>query len=144
MTASCSILLAVGQAIFQASLTKNLLRIVSQQETNMLIAAGAADVSAAVRPADRHAVVDAYNSALTDVFVSPDQPAKKSCVESDALNSFFPPWGPPSPSYWSVALSGRTSRPKLSRPMRKGRRKCRRRKPRSRMSKAPSRVVCRK
>ena len=89
MTASCSIFLAVGQAIFQAFLTKNLLRVVSRAETDMLIAAGAADVNAATRPADRDAVIDAYNSALTDVFVSPDQPAGMSRVESDALNSIF-------------------------------------------------------
>ncbi|KAI4157564.1 MAG: hypothetical protein LQ342_008186 [Letrouitia transgressa] len=68
MTASCSILLAVGQAIFQASLTSKLLRVVSQEETNMLIAAGAADVNAAIPQADRDVVIAAYNNALTDVF----------------------------------------------------------------------------
>lgn len=68
MTASCSILLAVGQAIFQAFLTGNLLRVVSPAETDQLIAVGAADVNAAIRPADRDAVIAAYNSALTDVF----------------------------------------------------------------------------
>lgn len=98
MTASCSILLAVGQAIFQASLTSNLLGVVSQEETHILIAAGAADVNAVIQAVDRGAVIDAYNSALTDVFVSPNQPAKKSCAQSDALNSSFPLWGPQSPS----------------------------------------------
>lgn len=81
MTASCSILLAVGQAIFQASLTSKLLRVVSQEETNMLIAAGAADVNAAIPQADRDVVIAAYNNALTDVFVSLNQPGENSRVE---------------------------------------------------------------
>ena len=72
MTASCSIFLAVGQAIFAASLSSNLLRVVSQEETDKLIAAGAAEVNAAIRAVDRDAVIGAYNSALTNVFVSPD------------------------------------------------------------------------
>lgn len=45
MTASCSILLAVGQVIFQASLTSNPLHVVSQEEADMPVAAGAADLS---------------------------------------------------------------------------------------------------
>ena len=99
MTASCSIFLAVGQAIFQASLTSNLLRVVSQEETHMLIAAGAADVNAAIPAVDRDAVIDAYNSALTDVFVSPNQHATKSRADSDARNSSSRRWGLLSPSY---------------------------------------------
>ncbi|KAL9640530.1 MAG: hypothetical protein Q9204_000677 [Flavoplaca sp. TL-2023a] len=71
MTASCSVLLAAGQAIFQASLTSKLSRVVSQEEVNTLIAAGAAEVNAAIRPAHRVAVIDAYNRALTDVFLIP-------------------------------------------------------------------------
>ncbi|KAL8936567.1 MAG: hypothetical protein Q9216_004869 [Gyalolechia sp. 2 TL-2023] len=71
MTASCSILLAVGQAIFQTSLASKLRHVVPQDEIDILVAAGAADVNTAIRPAHRDAVVDAYNSALTDVFYVP-------------------------------------------------------------------------
>ena len=102
MTASCSILLAIGQALFQVTLRRNLLRVVSQDEADRLIAVGAADVSRAIRPVDRDAVIDAYNNALTDVFVSSNRRAEKSLVMTKALNSFFPPWGPLSPFCWSV------------------------------------------
>ena len=105
MTASCSILLAVGQAIFQASLTRKLLRVVSQEETYMLIAAGAADVNGAIRTANlnRSGVIDAYNSALTDVFVSPISLQGEWRAKSDTLNSTFPLWGPQSHSCSSRA-----------------------------------------
>lgn len=74
MTASCSILLAGGQAIFRPSLARYLLRVVSQEETDRLIAAGAADVKAAIQTAGNNstAVIDAYNHALTNTFVSSD------------------------------------------------------------------------
>lgn len=143
MTASCSILLAVGQAIFQASLTSRLLRIVSEEEADMLIAAGAADVNAAIRPANRIAVVDAYNRALTDVFVSPDSPADIPRADADALSSSFPPLGPLLLSCWSAVSSGRTSRAKLSSLMRKATKEGRKRR-QPRTSKARSHIVCSK
>jgi hypothetical protein len=79
MTASCSIFLAVGQAIFQSSLTRGLLRVVSQEEADALIAAGAADVHRVVQPADRDAVIGVYNTAVTDVFVSPSSLQEPMC-----------------------------------------------------------------
>ncbi|KAF2732223.1 MFS general substrate transporter [Polyplosphaeria fusca] len=68
MTASCSIFLAGGQAIFQSALTRNLRRVVSPEEAARLIAVGAADVHREVQPADRDAVFDVYNTAITNVF----------------------------------------------------------------------------
>ncbi|KAJ4357233.1 uncharacterized protein N0V89_001808 [Didymosphaeria variabile] len=68
MTASCSIFLAGGQAMFQSSLTRNLVRVVSPEEAARLIAVGAADVHREVQPAVRDAVIDVYSKAITNVF----------------------------------------------------------------------------
>ncbi|KAF1953775.1 MFS general substrate transporter [Byssothecium circinans] len=68
MTASCSIFLAGGHAIFQSALTRNLRRVVSPEEAARLIAVGAADVHGEAQPADRDAVIDVYNTAVTNVF----------------------------------------------------------------------------
>ncbi|KAF2437710.1 MFS general substrate transporter [Karstenula rhodostoma CBS 690.94] len=68
MTASCSIFLAGGQAIFQTALTRNLRRVVSAEEAARLIAVGAADVHREVQPIDRDAVIEVYNKAITNVF----------------------------------------------------------------------------
>ena len=70
MTASCSIFLAVGQAIFQSSLAHGLLGVVSQKEADTIIAAGAADVHRTTQPVDHDAVTSVYNTAVTNVFVS--------------------------------------------------------------------------
>ena len=100
-TASRSAVLAVRQTIFQLFLTCHL-RVAHGKRRTGFIVAGAADVNAVIQ-ADRDAVNGAYNSALTDVFVRPNQPAKQSRTKSDAVNNSFPLWGPPSPSYWSAA-----------------------------------------
>jgi len=70
MTASCSIFLAVGQAIFQSSLLNGLLDVVSRNEADRIIAVGAADVHRTTQSANRDAVTNVYNTAVTNVFVS--------------------------------------------------------------------------
>jgi tagatose-1,6-bisphosphate aldolase len=70
MTASCSVFLAVGQAIFQSSLTNGLFRVVSPEEAQRIIAAGAADVHLVVSPTDHDVVINVYNTSIVNVFVS--------------------------------------------------------------------------
>ncbi|PQE13617.1 HC-toxin efflux carrier TOXA protein [Rutstroemia sp. NJR-2017a BVV2] len=68
MTASCSIFLVIGQAIFQTFLEHRLPSVVSQEEANRIIAAGAAGIRQVLQPANHGAVIDVYNNAVTNVF----------------------------------------------------------------------------
>src|SRR3954470_19906412 len=69
MTASCSIFIAIGQAIFQTFLEHRLPNVVSQEEANKIIAAGAAGIRQVLQLANHDAVIDVYNTAVTNVFV---------------------------------------------------------------------------
>jgi hypothetical protein len=70
MTAGCSVFLAIGQAIFQTCLKHCLNNVVSQEEANKIIAAGAAGFRQVLQSGDHDAVIDVYNTAVTNVFVS--------------------------------------------------------------------------
>ncbi|KAF1964989.1 MFS general substrate transporter [Bimuria novae-zelandiae CBS 107.79] len=66
----CAIFLAVGQAVFEDRLSVNLSKVVDPDVISRVIEAGASNVREAVGDSDLPAVLDAYNTAVTQVFVS--------------------------------------------------------------------------
>ena len=70
ISTSCSIFLAVGQAVFQSSLRTNLAPIVSSDTIDAIISVGATNVGSVVDAQDFPLVIQAYGKAITQVFVS--------------------------------------------------------------------------
>lgn len=70
ISTSCSIFLALGQAIFQAALKTNLAPVVSSNVTEAIISVGATNIGSVIDASDLPSVVQAYGKAVTQVFVS--------------------------------------------------------------------------
>lgn len=70
ISASCTIFLAIGQAIFQQQLTSELSTVVSSSTVDRIISVGATSIRSVVDQDDLSAVVSAYSNAVTEVFVS--------------------------------------------------------------------------
>lgn len=70
-----SILLAIGQNIFQSHLVSSLIRNAPGVDPRAVIAAGAGAVRAIVPPEQLPGVLTAYNTALTNAFVSCPSPS---------------------------------------------------------------------
>lgn len=69
ISASCAIVLAIGEAVFQTQLKKELAHVACSAVVNVAISAGALGWRFIVFSAEISVVISAYNSALTGVFV---------------------------------------------------------------------------
>lgn len=69
ISASCAIFLAIGEAIFQARLAKNLTHVVPSALVEQIVSVGATSVRSVVPTNDLPAVIVAYSKAVTQVFV---------------------------------------------------------------------------
>ena len=67
---SASVFLAVGQAVFNTCLRSELVKLAPPIDVNALITVGATSIRGAVAPEQLSGVLDAYNFAVTRVFVS--------------------------------------------------------------------------
>ena len=70
MCLSSSVFLAVGQAVFQSRLTDELVSRVPTDNASAIVAAGAAQGRQVVGSGDLNSVLEAYNTAVTNTFVS--------------------------------------------------------------------------
>ncbi|ORY11850.1 major facilitator superfamily domain-containing protein [Clohesyomyces aquaticus] len=71
ISASCAVFLAVGQAVFQERLTRDLSQVVSEKIVKDVIAVGATRVRDVVSAHDLPVVLNAYSKAVTQVFYIP-------------------------------------------------------------------------
>lgn len=69
ISASCAIFLAIGEAIFQDRLTKNLTHVVPSALVEQIVSVGATSIRSVVPTNDLPAVIAAYSKAVTQVFV---------------------------------------------------------------------------
>ncbi|KAI2968505.1 hypothetical protein CBS147343_6595 [Aspergillus niger] len=68
ISASCAIVLAIGEAVFQTQLKKELAHVACSAVVNVAISAGALGWRFIVFSAEISVVISAYNSALMGVF----------------------------------------------------------------------------
>lgn len=69
ISTSCSVFLAIGEAVFQQRLQVNLENVVSRDVTNAVISAGATQIRSIVSADELPVVLRAYSKAVTQVFV---------------------------------------------------------------------------
>ncbi|KAI2829261.1 hypothetical protein CBS63078_4265 [Aspergillus niger] len=69
ISASCAILLDIGEAVLQTQLKKELAHVACSALANVVISAGASGWRFIVFSAEIPVVISAYNSAVTGVFV---------------------------------------------------------------------------
>ncbi|TGO28140.1 hypothetical protein BPAE_0031g00050 [Botrytis paeoniae] len=70
ISTSCAIFMAIGQAVFQQLLQKNLGPVVSQDTVNKIIDSGVTDLKSLVDPVVLETVVEKYSLSVRQVFVS--------------------------------------------------------------------------
>jgi ABC-type methionine transport system permease subunit len=70
ISTSCAIFLAIGQAVFDRRLIVNLSQVVDSDTTQKIISVGATRVRDVVSAVELPAVLEAYSSSATQVFVS--------------------------------------------------------------------------
>ncbi|KAL2020338.1 hypothetical protein VTK56DRAFT_8566 [Thermocarpiscus australiensis] len=71
ISTSCAIFMAVGQAVFQRQLTKNLGGVVDDAMVERIIDSGVTSVREVVSPAQLREVIDKYSLSVTQVFHIP-------------------------------------------------------------------------
>lgn len=71
ISASCAVFLAIGQAVFQGRLTKELAQVVSADIVTEVLSVGATNIRSVVSAQDLPAVLRAYSKAVTQVWYLP-------------------------------------------------------------------------
>lgn len=82
VSASCSIFLAIGQAVFQDRLFINISAAVSPDVAKLVESIGATSIRSAISAGDLATVLRAYSNSITQVFVSVHF---RTCCQADPL-----------------------------------------------------------